>query len=161
MIGALLLYLIDSAALMACVAFAWEMSGRRMWTGIALVLVFAIALIPAASIPQELPEQVTGQRAGQIDRAILRYREETGRYPASLDELTPRYLLLIPKTVSHWRRAWCYDGGESYYHLGYAIPLHFSYPGEIDVKLYASAGEIPAQEMPCWAELKRIKERYP
>jgi hypothetical protein len=161
LLGTFLLFLVSVTALMACVAIAWRMTGRRMWAALVLVLGFALAQVPAARVPYEVPEQVTAQRAGQINREILRYHEDTGGYPAALEDLSPRYLLAIPRPVSLFLREWCYDGGESYYRLGYAIPVHFSYPGDLDVRLYASAGEIPEREMPCWEALRVIQEKYP
>ncbi len=159
--GTFLLFIIDCAALAACVALAWEMSRRRTWMAIALVLLFALALIPAAVVPEEMAEQVTVQRAGQIDRAIREYQAENGRYPAALEELTPRYLLLLPGPISHYGRSWCYAGDTDSYQLGYLAPVRFGYPGNLQVKLYASAGEILGQETPCQAELRRLKEKYP
>ncbi len=88
--GIFLLFWTDATALMACVAMAWTLRGKRMGAAIGLVVIFACAVIPAAAVPFEAAGQVTEQRAGQIDQAILRFHDATGRYPASLEELSPR-----------------------------------------------------------------------
>jgi hypothetical protein len=157
--GIFLLLWTDVAALLACVAIAWALRGRRLGACALLILVFAAALIPTVSVPYDLPAQVNEQRAAQINAAIQRFHGETGRYPASLTDLSPRTLVLVPPPITHWQTDWCYDGGEGYYRLGYATPEHFTYPGEIEARLYASAGVLPSLTMPCQVELERIRDR--
>jgi hypothetical protein len=70
-------------------------------------------------------------------------------------------MLWLPPPINHWRKTWCYDGGAAYYRLGYIVPEHFTYPGELEVRVFTSLGKLPDQEMPCWTELKALKEKYP
>jgi hypothetical protein len=147
--GLFLLFWAAITALMAAVASAWAFSGRRMWAAVGLALLFAAALTPAAVVPRQAPVELAEARAGRINRAILRFEEENGRYPAALEELSPRYLLFLPPLISHWQESWCYEAGEGFYRLGYADPVYFTYPGEVKVRVFAGAGQIPNSPLPC------------
>jgi hypothetical protein len=147
--GLFLLFWADIAALMAAVASAWASSGRRKWAAVGMALLFAAALTPAAAVSRQAPVELAEARAGRINQAILKFEEENGRYPAGLEELAPRYLLFVPPLISYWQESWCYEAGESYYRLGYADPVYFTYPGEVKVRVFAGAGEIPDRPLPC------------
>lgn len=87
--------------------------------------------------------ELTERRAERVDRAIQEYYQDQGNYPTSLDELTPRYLLMITPPVVVRQGDWCYQGGEDYYQLAY-ISGQFTYAeAYFLVKTYADAGNPP------------------
>lgn len=130
-------------ALVAAVSLAWKMKGKRLWTAAALIVAFAILLSPAMLVPQTLPYRLTERGAERLNRAILDYHADQGAYPASIAELVPRYLLLVPEPITYYLRVWCYDGGVDYYRLGYYDSENYCYND------YASAGNPPEQPIPC------------
>lgn len=149
-LGAFGLMFVIIAGLAAASAVIWKHSNRQAWAIVGLILLFCVGQIPAISIPNELYIEVTRRGAGQINAAILQFHSQNGRYPSTLDELTPRYLLLIPEPVTYYRKTWCYDGGQGYYRLGYYS--NDRYVPEWDTKtiaIFASAGQPPNQQVPC------------
>jgi hypothetical protein len=100
-----------------------------------------------------VPIARTERRADSIDRAIRRFYLEKGSYPVALDELTPRYLLILPTPFIIPGQDWCYQGGADYYRLGYVYREYFSTPAE--VRVFASQGPSPDPSWPCEQEAAR------
>jgi len=138
-------------ALVAAVSLAWKIKGKRMWAFATLIVTFAILLSPAMLVPQTLPYRLTERGAERLNRAILDYHADQGAYSASIAELVPRYLLLVPEPITYYLRVWCYDGGVDYYRLGYYDSENYCYNdyASVFVKEYASAGNPPEQPIPC------------
>ncbi|MGE5223335.1 MAG: hypothetical protein ACM3PY_12925, partial [Omnitrophica WOR_2 bacterium] len=153
--AAFFLILACIAGIMAGVASAWKRTGPKLWVSLALILVLCAVQFPALSLPQNFSERVTLERAAQVDAAIQRYHAQNGRYPASLIQLMPRYLLWVPEPVTYYKSVWCYDGNQQYYRLGYYEAGYYRYSLRgISVKLYGSAGELPQQPTPCDLDLQ-------
>jgi hypothetical protein len=51
---------------------------------------------------QEKDQALSGERAGQIQSALEEYRKAQGHYPAALQDLVPKYLVLIPSARAGW-----------------------------------------------------------
>ena len=137
--------------MVAAVSLAWKMKGKRLWTAAALIVAFAILLSPAMLVPQTLPYRLTERGAERLNRAILDYHADQGAYPASIAELVPPYLLLVPEPITYYLRVWRYNGGANYYRLGYYDSEDYRYNdyASVFVKEYASAGNPLEQPIPC------------
>ena len=100
-----------------------------------------------------VPIARTERRAGSIDQAIQRFHDQNHHYPSSLEELTPRYLLILPAPFIIPGQDWCYQGGADFYRLGYVYREYFSAPAE--VRIIASQGQPPDPAWPCEEEAAR------
>lgn len=101
---------------------------------------------------------LTEQRAARIQRAVERYHQRNGTYPASLDDLTPRDMLWIPDPIIFRTKSWCYQGGADYYRLATFYREVWGLP--FSLRVYASAGVPPEGEWACEAELAELKAQY-
>ncbi len=99
--------------------------------------------------------EITENRAARIQQALESYHARSGTYPASLDELTPRELLWLPRPVILRGQDWCYEGGTDYYQLGAVYREYFSLP--LEERIYASAGQPPSKEWACTTLLAELK----
>jgi hypothetical protein len=132
------------------VGAAWKLSGWRRWIGLLLIVTFFAGLIPAAAGPKASAEQLTRQRAAEINQAVLRFYHDKGRYPSNIIELEPWYLVRIPEAITWGDRVWCHEGGKDYYRLGYYEFTDFPYfIGHVTAKQFASAGPLPIQPWRC------------
>jgi len=157
----LFMILASVGAYTAAISIAGKLVGWRRLAGLALVIVFTAALIPAVSGPSAPPETLTRQRAEVINQAILRFYDKNQRYPGVLNELVPWYLWRVPEPVTYWNSIWCYEGGVDYYRLGYYYSSQpRSEPTWFTVKAYASAGEPPDPKWQCEIELDKAIELY-
>jgi hypothetical protein len=95
----------------------------RRWEQLAIILYMALVptLLLAVSdrAGQVNYRALTESRAYQIIQAIEAYHADTGRYPESLERLTPRYLFSISGPVNLYGQDWCYEGSESGYKFGF------------------------------------------
>jgi hypothetical protein len=93
--------------------------------------------------------KLTDTRAAQIDAAIAHYHQVNGRFPSSLGQLTPRYLLYLRPPVVVRNAGWCYQGGPDYYRLGY-VSGEFTYTAASFVaETYSQAGNPPSESWNC------------
>ena len=69
----------------------WRLTGLRLGKG---VIVFAVGMLSMQLHAWDM-RQARG-RGETVAVAIERYKADTGRYPARLEELTPKYLPEIP-----------------------------------------------------------------
>src|SRR5690606_37028186 len=100
------------------------------------------------------PQETTVFRAGQVEQAIQAYHTDTGQFPASLYDLTPRYLLTIPNPVLYADHEWCYEGGPNFYRLAYvSSPVWRAPANTFGIETVNSAGESPAEIWMCDALL--------
>ncbi len=78
------------------ILMALGLQGRRSRLGLAYALLVPAVIslaYPAGWLVN--PQAVTTARAERIDQAIGRFHQDTGAYPASLEELTPGYLSFV------------------------------------------------------------------
>ena len=155
-------FLAAAGALAALLAAAWRLDGRRKLLVVLVTACFLLALAPATRGPAATAEELTLQRAGQVDQAIQRFHARTGRYPSDLGELTPWTLWRIPAPVTFFQQVWCYEGGPDFYRLGYYYsPEFFHWQDIVEVRIYASAGPQPAAPSQCEIELEELRQRWP
>jgi hypothetical protein len=134
---------------------------RTKLTGFLYVLVLPGLMIAASALAQGVDfRQVTNSRAERTARAIESYYAREGRYPETLSELAPRYLLSVPKPMIIYGQDWCYESGEEYFRLGYIDREHWSDPRLIG-RVYKSAGELPEPHPMCLEEFNAIQNREP
>lgn len=113
--------------LAAGVFLAIVLKGRRRWAGPAFTMALTAAAIFALSWGWSISAfDLTASRASRVTQALGRYYEDYQRYPDQLDELTPRYLLLLPPPVVVRQGDWCYQSSGDDYALGY-ISGEFTY----------------------------------
>ncbi len=113
--------------LAAGVFLAIVLKGRRRWAGPAFTLALTAVAVFALSWGWSVSAfKLTNSRASRVTEALGRYFEDHQRYPDQLDELTPRYLLLLPPPVVVRQGDWCYQSSGENYALGY-ISGEFTY----------------------------------
>jgi len=137
-------------SLMAGLVLAFSLRGQRRWVGPGyVILVTAITTLALIWGWNVSAFEITEQRAARLDQAITGFNRDNGRYPASLAELTPRYLPYIPPPVVVNQGGWCYQGGEDTYRLGYVSGQFTYFESDFFAETYASAGEIPKGSWNC------------
>lgn len=134
--------------------------GRRKLAGF-LYLLLIPALIAVSARAQKVDfHQLTEARAARVSQAIEAYYAREGRYPQALRQLPPWYVLSLPGPVIIYGQAWCYDGGEDYYRLGYVDRGHWSDP-LLTGQIYATKGEAPDLPAMCDEAIAALEKRYP
>ncbi len=159
--GIATLQLSGTAGIAAAVLVAWKLPASRRATVFGLALVLPLYMMVMMSFGKygfegawgKVPLARTERRAASIERAIQRYYQRNDRYPASLSELTPGYLLILPNPFIIPGQDWCYQGGPDFYRLGFVYREYFSTPAS--VRVYASAGQPPETDWPCKTEAAR------
>jgi len=104
--------------------------------------------------------QVTTNRAERIARKIELYYKREGSYPEALSQLSPWYILSLPKPMIIYGQDWCYEGRDDYYRLGYIDREHWSDPRLIG-RVYKSVGDIPDIQKICFREFTRLQNDFP
>jgi hypothetical protein len=145
-------------ALMAGASLALSLSGWRRLAGLVFVFVVCAVALQALLWGWNVsPFALTERRAERVDAAIERYYQTNGRYPESLTELTPRYLLILPPPVVVRLGGWCYQGGQDYYRLGY-VGGQFSYQQAVfEARVFDQAGNVPSGGWNCDQMVARFK----
>ncbi len=92
---------------------------------------------------------MTERRAMTVNKAIVSYYQENGSYPASLTELSPRYLLFLPPPAVVRLGGWCYQSGQDYYRLGYISGLFTYFDAIFQVVTYSQVGDLPLDTWAC------------
>lgn len=141
---------IGSAMLMA-----WSLPRNQLWIPILFALTIPLVLVQAHNLANyerdhtwgTKPILTTERRADKIEAAIQRYYGDHDRYPRSLADLTPRYLLYVPNPFIIPGLDWCYEGGADFYRFGYVHRKYFSVPAT--VRIHSSAGEPPDPRWKC------------
>lgn len=103
---------------------------------------------------------LTEFRSARIARALETYHARHGSYPSSLRQLTPWTLLKIPEPVILHGQAWCYQGGQDAYRLGFVDREHWSSPN-LYATLAQSAGVQNDVGDLCKDAIATLKEVYP
>jgi hypothetical protein len=127
----------------------------------AYILFIPVLLVAVSDLAQRVDfHQETEKRAERTARAIESFYAREGRYPDTLSELTPRYILSVPEPMIIYGQDWCYESGEDYYRLGYIDREHWSDPRLIG-RLYSGAGEAPGSRQICLEQFATIKSKNP
>jgi len=101
---------------------------------------------------------ITVQRAERMTQAIERYHQDSGEYPSSLRELTPRYLEVALGPLTGRGQVWCYQGGLDFYRLGYLYFQRYyrwNLSPYYEIRIHATAGELPDGPWMCDQELEK------
>ena len=159
--GLFILEMTGVAGIAAATLSAWRQPVQRRTPFFILGLVLPLYILawmnfgtfgldgPWGSVPHARTER----RAASIERAIQRFRARNDSYPASLNELTPGYLLYLPNPFIIPGQDWCYQGGPDYYRLGFVTRKFFSAPASVQV--FASSGQPSNPDWPCETEAAR------
>lgn len=161
--GLITLLLTGIVTIGSAILMAWSMPRRRIWIAVLFSLCVPAIMQGAMQLGTydkngtwgTTPHIMTERRAESINKAIQQYYAGNQRYPQTLHDLTPRYILYIPNPYIIPGQDWCYEGGTDYYRFGYVFREFFS--ASATVKVYSSAGDPPA---PSWACDKEA-EKYP
>lgn len=142
----------------AGMVMAITLTGWRRGVGLLFAIVTPLLLSQSFQQGWQVSyHDLTQARAGRIAQALADYHRREGTYPPTLDALTPRDLLSLPRPVELQGESWCYQGGPDFYRLGAFYREFFSMPVELQV--YAAAGE-PDSEWACAGQSAAMKERY-
>jgi len=160
-LGYLLLLVPALAALFSGVTLSITLSGRTKLAGFLYSLLIPALMIAVSASAQRVDfRQLTEERAERVTQAIETYYAREGRYPQDLRQLTPWYVLALPRPVVIYGQDWCYNGGDDYYRLGYVYREHWSDP-RLTGRLYRTKGETPDLDRICEEEIAALRKRYP
>lgn len=104
--------------------------------------------------------ELTGARAARVDRALAAYHAREGHYPATLDELTPGFLVTLSEPLILFGQRWCYDGGGDRYQFGFVFRTHWSDPRLVG-QVYSADGAGAGLPPLCTAEIRALQARDP
>ncbi|MGD8402852.1 MAG: hypothetical protein PVJ21_04260 [Anaerolineales bacterium] len=137
---------------------AMTSSGLQRWMGVPFAgLVLALLYAGVVVVRDRITNYtVTEDRASHLQRAIENFHVKSGRYPLALNDLTPGELWRIPLPMVIPDQEWCYEGGSNYYRLGLVYREHWNSP-YLNVRVYASAGEVPEGSWVCDQKLAELK----
>lgn len=134
---------------------------RTKLVGFAYILFIPGLLIAVSALAQSVDfHQETENRAERTARAIESYYDRQGRYPESLSQLAPRYILSVPKPMIIYGQDWCYESGDGYYRLGFIDREHWSDPNLIG-RVYRASDEIHDPPQICLEQFSAIKSKNP
>jgi hypothetical protein len=137
-------------SLIAGVLLALMLRGYRKWVGpIYTILVTTIVVLAFAWGWNLSAFETTERRVATVDQAIVNYHRDHGLYPASLADLSPRYLLFLSPPVVVRTGGWCYQSTEDSYRLGYISGDFTYFEREFKVETFAQRGELPAGTWAC------------
>jgi hypothetical protein len=137
-------------SMLAGVMLTLTLRGSRRWMGpIYILLVTSIAVLMLTLGWGVSAFEMTERRAAVVNNAINDYDQENGVYPASLAELSPRYLLFLPPPVIVRTGGWCYQSGDEFYRLGYISGDFTYFDRDFKIETHAQAGDMPASSWNC------------
>jgi len=149
------------AALLSGLMLFIALPGRTKLAGFLFGLFIPALMIMDSTLAQHVNyRQETTKRAEQIAEAIESYYAHEGHYPTNLSQLTPWYVLSLPKPMIIYGQNWCYKGNDNYYRLGYIDCEHWSDPRLIG-RIYKSVGEAPDYRSICADEFTAIQHGHP
>lgn len=160
-LGYLWLFVPIFAVLLAGLALLIALPSRTKLAGIAYLLLVPALMIWVSTLAQRVDFRVlTSQNADRVVQAIESFYAREGRYPESLSDLTPRFMLALPEPVIIYGQNWCYESGDDYYRLGYVDREHWSDPRLIG-RIHKEEGQPPGQSLMCAAEVAAIQQSTP
>lgn len=149
------------AVLLSGLTLLIALPSKTKLAGIAYLLLVPVLMIWVSTLAQRVDfRALTSQRAERVVQAIEAFYAREGRYPASLSELTPRYILALPEPVIIYGQTWCYESGDGYYRLGYVDREHWSDPRMIG-RIFKAEGQPAQQSLMCEAEIATLQQADP
>jgi len=147
------------SALVMGLMMAFRSSSLRRLVGLMFMIVVILTTSSAFTYGWQVSfPHLTEQRAGRIATAIQRFHTREQRYPASLDELVPRDLLVVPRPVMFQTEDWCYQATPDGYRLAAFAHQYFGLP--VSLEVYAQAGDLQGRPLPCEERLAEMQARY-
>jgi len=149
------------AALLAGIILVTLLTGGKKLLGFLYIPIVSLMLVAASANAQQVDiRQLTLQRAERVSQTLENFYAQEGHYPQNLRQLVPRYALNLSGPVTIFAQAWCYDGGDDYFRLGYLDRLHWSDPRLIG-RIYKIAGNPPNLGPACEEEANALIGRDP
>lgn len=149
------------AVLLSGLTLLIALPSKTKLAGIAYLLLAPALMIWVSTLAQRVDfRALTSQRADRVVQAIESFYAREERYPASLSELTPRYILALPEPVIIYGQTWCYESGDGYYRLGYVDREHWSDPRMIG-RIFKAEGQPAQQSLMCEAEIATLQQADP
>lgn len=149
------------AALLSGVMLSVALPGRLKLAGPVYIILVSVLLIAVSASAQRVDfRQETAGRAERTVHAIESYYARRGSYPETLSQLTPWYILSLPKPMVIYGQDWCYESGGDFYRLGYLDREHWSDPRLIG-RIYKTVGEADVSQPICMDEFTAIQSRHP
>ncbi|HQU37276.1 MAG TPA: hypothetical protein PLR65_11900 [Anaerolineales bacterium] len=149
------------AVLLSGLTLLIALPSKTKLAGIAYLLLVPVLMIWVSTLAQRVDfRALTSQRADRVVQAIESFYAREERYPASLSELTPRYILALPEPVIIYGQTWCYESGDGYYRLGYVDREHWSDPRMIG-RIFKAEGQPAQQSLMCEAEIATLQQADP
>jgi hypothetical protein len=134
---------------------------RTKLAGVLYLLLLPVLMVGVSARAQSVDfRQVTTQRAERVVEAMDSFYAREGKYPNSLAQLTPWYLLTLPQPVIIYGQDWCYEGGDDHFRLGYVDRKHWSDPRLIG-RIFIAEGQPSGQTPMCNAEVIAIQQKNP
>lgn len=136
-----------------------SLRGMKRLAGILFILVVPALVYQSFDRGWQVSyHDMTERRAARIAQELARFHAREGRYPETLGELRPRYLVFIQQPVILAGEEWCYQGGEDTYRLAAFYREFFGTP--VSLRVYEAAGAPPAGTWECEDRVAEMKERY-
>jgi hypothetical protein len=149
------------AVLLSAFMLSVTLPGKTKLAGMIYLLLIPGLMITVSALAQRVDfRQETMKRAERTVHAIESYYAREGYYPEDLSQLTPRYILSLPKPMIIYGQEWCYASGDNYYRLGYVDREHWSDPRLIG-RIYKAKGEIPDLHLMCKDEITAVQAHDP
>jgi hypothetical protein len=152
------------ATLLSGVMLSVALPGRLKLAGPVYIILVSVLLIAVSASAQRVDfRQETAGRAERTVHAIESYYARKGSYPKTLSQLTPWYILSLPKPMVIYGQDWCYESGGDFYRLGYLDREHWSDPRLIG-RIHKSVGETIDSQLICMEEfttLRNLRPDYP
>lgn len=147
--------------LLAAIGLRRVLPQRARPLALAYTVVIPLLLLLLLQQAQHLSlYELTGARAARIDRALAAYHAREGHYPATLDELTPGFLVTLSEPLILFGQRWCYDGGGDRYQFGFVFRTHWSDPRLVG-QVYSADGAGAGLPPLCTAEIRALQARDP
>ncbi len=159
-LGGLVVLLYSSIAAVACgMIMALRTSGRRRLAGVAFLIIVPVLVQVGFFRGWQVDfPALTERRAAQVASALEHFHSRENRYPSELNELVPGDMLYIPQPVMFKGETWCYQGTANAYRLAAFYHKYFGLP--VSLNVYASAGDLEGQPLPCHERLADMQARY-
>lgn len=134
--------------------------GKSKLAGFFYLLLIPVLILVATRAQSVDFRQLTEARAERARKAIEAYDAREGRYPQNLQQLIPRYAILLPEPLIIYGQDWCYQGGKDNYRLGYLDREHWSNP-ILFGRVYSAKGHSPLKVDICQPAIDTYRAQHP
>lgn len=117
------LFMAFTTTVVAVIVGIWlerSLKGKRRVAALFVGIIFPIGLFLSVQIGDSYsPEGLTKQHGEQAVQALDQYRRNVGTYPASLSQIAPTYLPVVPEALTTQGTGWLYTATQESFTLGY------------------------------------------